>query len=422
VASGQDTYWDYWRRLGGGGDVSTRQEARPTTGVARQVGAVAAYAGGALTAAGALSVGVLLGELLLARLTIPGAESPPPRCAGEYPPRGTTTSTVPPEPIRLAVIGDSTAAGYGVLTRAETPGALLATWIADTAGRPVRVTCPAVVGSPSAWLPAQVDTALAAGVDLAVIFIGANDVTTAVSEQVSVRYLAEAVETLREAGAEVVVATCPDLGTIRPIMPPLRWLARRWSRQLATAQAVAVARLGGRAVSLGDLLGPTFDAAPDRMFGADRFHPSAEGYRAAAEVVLPSALAALGLSPEHRTTPATGLPEGGLRIGEISLGQLASGERAVVRLFGRGRDAVRARRTPSGRSVAVRVNDGLSLSDAAASAADNPGTEVTADGPFGRLRRAIRHRAPTDARSTATHRRDLPVTSLSGDRTESPAR
>ena len=93
----------------------------------------------------------------------------------------------------------------------------------------------------------------------------------------------------------MVVATCPDLGTIQPIQPPLRWLARRWSRQLAAAQTVAVVEAGGRTVSLGDLLGPRFAAAPDRMFGDDRFHPSVEGYRAAAEVVLPSALAALGV-------------------------------------------------------------------------------------------------------------------------------
>ncbi len=137
------------------------------------------------------------------------------------------------------MLGDSTAAGYGVRTRAETPGALLATWIADAALRPVRLTCPAVVGSVSAWLEPQVETALEAGVDLAVIFIGANDVTARASESSAVRHLYEAVRALRAADAEVVVATCPDLGTIRPIQPPLRWLARRWSRQLAAAQAVA---------------------------------------------------------------------------------------------------------------------------------------------------------------------------------------
>ena len=56
--------------------------------------------------------------------------------------------------------------------------------------------------------------------------------------------------------------------------------------------------MGGRTVSLGSILGPEFAAAPAIMFGADQFHPSAQGYRAAAGVLLPSALAALGVIPD----------------------------------------------------------------------------------------------------------------------------
>jgi lysophospholipase L1-like esterase len=320
----------------------------------RHLGAIAAYAGGAVTAAGALGVGVLIGQVLLARLTIPGAESPPPRCAGDY-----GLGYAPAKILRLAVIGDSTAAGFGARTRAETPGALLAGWISDAAQRPVRLSCPAVVGSVSAWLPTQVETALETGVDLAVIFIGANDVTTAANEAGAVRHLGDAIGLLRKAGAEVVVATCPDLGTIRPILPPLRWLARRWSRQLAAAQTVAAVRAGARTVSLGDLLGPRFDEAPDRMFGADRFHPSAEGYRAAAQVVLPSALSALGLGPATATTVPT---------------------------------------------APTRTKSRVSLADAAETAVRHPGTEVTADGALARLRRRVHliHRRTTDdALSTA---------------------
>jgi lysophospholipase L1-like esterase len=248
------------------------------------------YVGGAITAATTIGVGVLMGQVLIARWTSPGAEAPPPRSTGRY---GLEYGDGPP--LRLAVLGDSTAAGYGVHTRAETPGALLATWISEAARRPVKLTCPAMVGSISAWLPGQVETVLEAGADLAIIFIGANDVTTKSSAGKAVTYLAEAVRDLRTAGIEVVVATCPDLGTVRPIQPPLRWLARRWSRQLAEAQTVAVVREGGRTVSLGNLLGPTFYASPGTMFGEDRFHPSAIGYRTAAEVVLPAALQALHL-------------------------------------------------------------------------------------------------------------------------------
>jgi lysophospholipase L1-like esterase len=165
---------------------------------------------------------------------------------------------------------------------------MLATAVADAGRRPVTLTCTAAVGSPSAWLPAQAETAIEAGVHLAVIFIGANDVTTGASAERAVGHLAQAVRTLRDAGAAVIVATCPDLGTIRPILPPLRWVARRWSRRLAHAQREAVEREGARTVSLGDLLGPAFDADPETMFGADRYHPSTAGYRAAVDVVLPT--------------------------------------------------------------------------------------------------------------------------------------
>ena len=53
---------------------------------------------------------------------------------------------------------------------------------------------------------------------------------------------------------------------------------------------------GGRTVSLGSVLGPAF--ATDRtMFSIDEFHPSAAGYAQAAAVLLPSVADALGVWP-----------------------------------------------------------------------------------------------------------------------------
>ncbi|SCF86113.1 hypothetical protein GA0115255_109151 [Streptomyces sp. Ncost-T6T-2b] len=112
------------------------------------------------------------------------------------------------------------------------------------------------------------------------------------------RCLTTAVRRLRTAGAEVVVGTCPDLGTIEPVYQPLRWLARRVSRQLAAAQTIGTVEQGGRTVSLGDLLGPEFAANPRELFGPDNYHPSAEGYATAAMAVLPTLCAVLGLWPE----------------------------------------------------------------------------------------------------------------------------
>jgi hypothetical protein len=118
-----------------------------------------------------------------------------------------------------------------------------------------------------------------------------------------VRLLETAVRRLREAGAEVVVGTCPDLGTIEPIAPPLRQVARLWSRRLAAAQTIATVEAGGRTVSLGSVLGPEFASTPALFFGPDRFHPSAAGYSSLASVLLPSVLAAVGVIPFEDLVP-----------------------------------------------------------------------------------------------------------------------
>jgi lysophospholipase L1-like esterase len=261
---------------------------------ARRIARVAAIGTGATVAATIATGGVLLGQARQARRTIPMAEAPPPRCDGVY------GAKLPGPPVTMVILGDSSAAGYGVHRRRETPGALLATGLSRRLHRPVRLHRFAVVGALSAGLKPQVESALEVTPDIAVILIGGNDVTHRMPPSVSVRYLVDAVRALRAAGCAVVVGTCPDLGAIRPIQPPLRWLARRWSRQLAAAQTVAVVEAGGWTVSLGDLLGPRFAAEPARMFAWDRFHPSAEGYAVAAAALLPTVLSALGAGPDRR--------------------------------------------------------------------------------------------------------------------------
>jgi lysophospholipase L1-like esterase len=199
-------------------------------------------------------------------------------------------------PLRFAVLGDSTAAGYGVERADQTPGALLAAALSAHSGRPLLLANVARVGACSDRLSEQVDALLADGPEhapqVAAIMIGANDVTHRLSPTEAAANLGDAVLRLRAVGCQVVVGTCPDLGTIRPIQVPLRWLARRWSRRLAALQARAVHEAGGRSVPLGALLGPEF-AARAELFGPDRFHPSAEGYATAAAAVLPALAAAV---------------------------------------------------------------------------------------------------------------------------------
>ncbi|MFJ2897637.1 SGNH/GDSL hydrolase family protein [Streptomyces sp. NPDC087218] len=266
--------------------------------MARRIAAGAAYGGGSIGLLGAAAVGVLLAEVQLAKRQVGGGIAPvPPSADGRY----GVAFAGPAEPLRLGLLGDSTAAGQGVRRAGQTPGALLASGLAAVSERPVDLRNVAQPGARSDDLERQVSLLLAdtsRTPDVCVIMIGANDVTHRIPATQSVRCLTTAVRRLRTAGAEVVVGTCPDLGTIEPVYQPLRWLARRVSRQLAAAQTIGSVEQGGRTVSLGDLLGPEFEANPRELFGPDNYHPSAEGYATAAMAVLPTLCAALGLWPE----------------------------------------------------------------------------------------------------------------------------
>ncbi|MFD4507562.1 SGNH/GDSL hydrolase family protein [Streptomyces sp. NPDC058457] len=295
--------------------------------VARRIAAGAAYGGGGVGLVGAAAVGLVLAEVRMARTAVHNGNSGGrvPTADGVYEwgsphsseaeSGGGYASGEPP--IRLTMLGDSTAAGQGVHRASQTPGALLAAGLAAVAERPVRLTNVALPGAQSDDLDRQVALVLGTASpvpDVCVIMIGANDVTHRMPPTRSVRHLSAAVRRLRTAGAEVVVGTCPDLGTIEPVRQPLRWLARRASRQLAAAQTIGTVEQGGRTVSLGDLLGPEFAANPRELFGPDNYHPSAEGYATAAMAVLPTVCAALGLWPAEEERPDVSRREGFLPV------------------------------------------------------------------------------------------------------------
>jgi len=264
---------------------------------ARKIVTAAAYGGGSLGALGAMAYGVLRGETTLARRRIPQAEEDPPRADGVWRASGVRKNR--PE-IVMAMLGDSGAAGYGVHTDLETPAVRIALTLSSLSRRPIRLINAAVVGAESSDLIAQVEQVLPEKPQLAVIMIGGNDVTHRIRPSDSIRHLTAALDRLHEHGVEFVVGTCPDLGTVRPLPQPLRAVARRRSRNLATAQAIAVVGAGGRAVSLGNLLGPEFEVHHKHMFSDDKFHPSALGYARAADVLIPSAADALGLTTVSR--------------------------------------------------------------------------------------------------------------------------
>lgn len=248
----------------------------------------AAWGGGGLAGVAVGTVGLLLAQARAAKRTIGMQRGVPPYQDGRFgPPTGTS--------IRLAVLGDSVAAGLGAEDAADTLAGVLVRGVHEATGRPVLMTNHAVVGARSADLERQVTRALTTRPQVAVIIVGANDLTHLVPRRTSSRYLRDAIKRLRADGTEVVVGTCPDLGTVRPVGPPLRWVARDLSRSLAAAQRSATLQAGGQPVSLHDTLGPEFEASPEVLFSADQFHPSGLGYRRLGAVVLPTVLMVLGV-------------------------------------------------------------------------------------------------------------------------------
>ncbi len=238
-------------------------------------------------------------RLATERIGVPTA--PPPRRDGVYLPNGSfrRAEAVPRQlsRLRLAMLGDSSSAGFGAADADSVPGVMLARTLAEQLYLPVQLFTHAVTGAGAADLPRQADEALMDDPDVVAIIVGPNDVRGRVSPEQSVRELAAVVAHLRAQDIEVVVGTCPDLGVITPIPAPLRQLAGHWSRSLAARQERAVRRAGGLAVPMGRLVSPGFVGHPE-LFAPDRFHPSGAGYARAVAVLAPAVLTVLGVGRE----------------------------------------------------------------------------------------------------------------------------
>jgi lysophospholipase L1-like esterase len=197
--------------------------------------------------------------------------------------------------LRFAVLGDSIAYGQGASAPADTAAARLA---ADLAGRGITTDLRmfAVPGARSDALAGQVQRALPWRPRLALIIIGANDLTRLIPPQRAAAHLGAAVRQLRTAGAEVVVAPAPDLSVVPWVPPQMRLAVRTASTVLHQAQARAALAAGAQVADIAMSSAAGFAADPS-LFSPDRFHPSSAGY----------AIIAAALAPAVRTAAAAAL-------------------------------------------------------------------------------------------------------------------
>src|SRR4051812_39373192 len=107
--------------------------------VVKKLAAAAVVCGGGLSIMCASLYGVLRAEALMARRQIGDADGEPPNATGWY------GHGRPGPGLRMALLGDSSMAGYGVQTVQDTPGARLASGLAEGADRRGSRPAPAVV-------------------------------------------------------------------------------------------------------------------------------------------------------------------------------------------------------------------------------------------------------------------------------------
>jgi lysophospholipase L1-like esterase len=192
--------------------------------------------------------------------------------------------------LAFAVLGDSIAYGQGASKPADTVGARLAADLADS-GIATDVRVFAVPGARSQSLASQVQRATACRPGLALIIVGANDLTHFVAPQQAAAQLADAVRALRAAGAEVVVAPAPDLSVVPWVPAQMRTAVHAASVRLQQAQTRAALAAGARIADIGVRSAAGFAVDPG-LFSADRFHPSSAGYALIATTLAPTVRAA----------------------------------------------------------------------------------------------------------------------------------
>jgi len=182
-----------------------------------------------------------------------------------------------PDPLRLLVLGDSTAAGVGAATQDEALPGHLARALRRHTGRGVEWRAVGQNGATTRdILQRYLGEAIAEPADLVFLTIGANDAIHARSTAVFRRDLTRILRRLTAAMPEslVLMSALPIFGRFQVFPEPLRTTLFRHSRNLERVARGVVALDRRWMISRND---PPPYAAD--FFSTDDFHPSSNGYR-----------------------------------------------------------------------------------------------------------------------------------------------
>jgi lysophospholipase L1-like esterase len=184
------------------------------------------------------------------------------------------------DPLRLLVLGDSTAAGVGAATQREALPGRLADALHARTGRGIRWRAVGQNGATARDIVQRyLEDALSEPADLLFLTIGANDAMTmrgAGAFRRDVRRILTAFSAANP-DATVLMSTLPVFGRFRLLPEPLRTALFRHALALEAAAVAEIGRDPRRIIST--------DPPPyaGDFWAADEFHPGPSGYRDWAE-------------------------------------------------------------------------------------------------------------------------------------------
>lgn len=181
--------------------------------------------------------------------------------------------------LRYVVMGDSTAVSQGSAYR-DGYAVATATYLAEN--HTVQWTNVAVAGArANDVLQKQLPQAATRRPDVVLIAVGANDVTHLTKNSAVYDALAATITRLQAANGDVriVLTGAPDMGAPPRLPQPLRWVAGKRTVSLNNKLQGLVRPPKVIFAPIAAETGPAFRARPQDLFAADKFHPTAAGYR-----------------------------------------------------------------------------------------------------------------------------------------------
>jgi lysophospholipase L1-like esterase len=188
-------------------------------------------------------------------------------------PTSGTVGTVSRPPLRIAVVGDSTAAGCGVNSHDDGFAGCLARELAARTQQPVRWQVVGEFGATARRIRYRLLPQLGEDLDVAVLLAGGNDVMSRRSPGQWRNDLSAIVDDLAERADHVVIAGIPPFALF-PSIPTT--LGHYLSERAAALHEVTRQICAGRSCTTWVT---TTGVPPADFFASDRFHPSAVGYQ-----------------------------------------------------------------------------------------------------------------------------------------------